>query len=64
MIKVLVWKFSDDTGFQDKAIKILEQQHNGVEIVGVTAETETTLVYEGKNVTFIPLAEVDGGGGL
>lgn len=39
----------------------MEQQHNGVEIVGVTAETETTLVYEGKNVTFIPLAEINGG---
>lgn len=64
MIKVLIWRVSNDTGFQDKAIKILEQQHDGVEIVGVTAEAETTLAYEGKNVAFIPLTEVYRGGGI
>lgn len=40
MIKILVWQVSDDKSFQDKAIKILEQQHNGIEIVGsVSNET-------------------------
>ena len=34
MLKVLVWQVSKDTSFKDKAIKILEQQHNGIEIVG------------------------------
>ncbi|MBD3878526.1 MAG: DUF1919 domain-containing protein [Quinella sp. 1Q5] len=34
MLKVLIWQISDDTIFKNKAIKILEQQHNGIEIVG------------------------------
>lgn len=34
MLKVLIWQVSDDTRLKDKAIKILEQQHNGIEIVG------------------------------
>lgn len=63
MIKVFIWRVSNDTSFQDKAIKILEQQHNGIEIVGVTADAETSLIYEGKNVTFIPFTEVNRGGG-
>ena len=50
MIKVLIWRVSNDTSFQDKAIKILEQQHDGIEIVG--------------NATTEEIAKVDGGGGL
>ncbi|MBD3878525.1 MAG: DUF1919 domain-containing protein [Quinella sp. 1Q5] len=34
MLKVLIWHVSDETSFKDKAIKILEQQHDGIEIVG------------------------------
>ena len=34
MLKVLIWQVSNDTSFKDKAIKILEEQHNGIEIVG------------------------------
>lgn len=61
MLKLLIWRVSDDMSFQDNALKILERQHNGIELVGVTANTETSLIYEGKNVKFIPFAEVDGG---
>lgn len=48
MLKVLVWQVSNDTSFKDKAIKILEKQHNGIEIVG-EATTEN-------------ISKVDGGG--
>ncbi|MBQ4495496.1 MAG: DUF1919 domain-containing protein [Selenomonadaceae bacterium] len=48
MLKVLVWQVSKDTSFKDKAIKILEQQHNGIEIVGEAVNED--------------IAKVDGGG--
>ena len=44
MLKVLIWRVSNDTSFQDKAIKILEQQHNGVEIVGSATGEEINKV--------------------
>ena len=50
MLKVLIWQVSNNTSFKDKAIKILEQQHNGIEIVG-EATTEN-------------IAKVDGGGSM
>ncbi len=50
MIKVLTWFVSNDTKFQDKAIKILEQQHNGIEVVGKAVNED--------------IAKVDRGGGL
>ena len=34
MLKILIWQVSNDTSFKDKAIKILEQQHDGIEIIG------------------------------
>ena len=61
MIKVLIWKVSNDENSLDGALKILERQHNGIELVGVTANTATSLVYEGKNVTFVPLDKLTGG---
>ena len=48
MIKVLIWQVSPDTSFKDKALKILEQQNHGIEIVG--------------EVTTENIAKVDGGG--
>ena len=48
MLKVLIWQVSDDTRLKDKAIKILEQQHNGIEIVGESVNEN--------------IAKVDGGG--
>ena len=59
MLKILVWLISDDMQYLDRALKTLERQHNGIELVGVIAETETPLVWERKNVTFIPLDKVD-----
>ena len=34
MLKVLIWRVSNDTKFQDNALKILERQHDGIEVVG------------------------------
>lgn len=34
MVKILIWQVSPDVSFKDNALKILEQQHNGIEIVG------------------------------
>lgn len=64
MLKILVWNFAKDKGCFADALKILERQHNGIELVGVTAAAETSLVYEDKNIPFIPLDEVGliGGG--
>ena len=50
MLKVLVWQVSNDTSFKDKALKILEQQHNGIEIVGEAVNEN--------------IAKVDGGGAV
>lgn len=44
MLKVLVWQVSDDTSFKDKAIKILEEQHNGIEIVGEASNKDIVKV--------------------
>ena len=44
MLKVLVWQLSADTTFKDKAIKILEQQHDGIEIVGSAVNEEINKV--------------------
>lgn len=61
MLKVLVWHVSSDTRFQNKALQILESQHNGIELTGITADAETSLAYAGKNIPFIPLVEVNTG---
>lgn len=61
MLKILVWLATNDIRFFNGALNILERQQNGIELVGITAETETSLVYEGRKVNFIPLAEVNEG---
>lgn len=63
MLKVLAWVVSNDGRFFNGAINILERQHNGIEIIGVTANAPIQLTKDGRKVTFIPLAEVDQGGG-
>ena len=50
MLRVLIWQVSNETQFRDKAIKILERQHNGIEIVGEAVNDD--------------IAKVDWGGGL
>ena len=62
MLKILLWVVSQDGRFLNGALKILERQHNGVEVVGVTAGVPIQLVKDGKKVDFIPLDKVDGGG--
>ncbi len=37
MLKILIWVASVDNRFLNDALKILERQHNGVELVGVTS---------------------------
>ena len=37
MLKVMLWVVSKDNGFVDNALKILERQHNGLEVVGMVA---------------------------
>ena len=62
MLKVLVWVVSNDSRFFNAAINILERQHNGVELVGVTAGVPIQLNRNGKFVNFVQLDKVDGGG--
>ena len=50
MLKVLIWQVSNDTRFKDRALKILEQQHYGNEIVGEASNDD--------------IAKVERGGGL
>ena len=62
MLKVLIWIVSNDSRFFQGAMSILERQHNGLEVIGVTANEEIGLVKDGRNVPFIPLARLTGGG--
>ena len=62
MLKVLLWVVSNDGRFFQGAINILERQHNGLDIVGVTAGAPIQLTKDGKVVPFVSLAEVDRGG--
>ena len=63
MIKALLWIVSNDGRFFKGAISILERQHNGIEIVGVTAGAPIQIKKDGKNIPFIPLAELNNFGG-
>ncbi|MBR3747196.1 MAG: DUF1919 domain-containing protein [Selenomonadaceae bacterium] len=58
MKKVLLWFFSNDGKFLNSAAEILERQHNGLEVIGVTASVPISLQRYGKNVSFIPLDKV------
>ena len=58
MLKILLWFVSNDVRFLDTATKILERQHNGIEIVGVTANVSIKLQRDGKNLPFVLLSEV------
>lgn len=49
MLKVLIWQVSNDTSLRDKAIKILKQQHNGVEIVGSAVGQDIVEIANGKD---------------
>ena len=62
MLKILLWVVSNDGRFFNGAMQILERQHNGVDLVGITANAPIQLTKNDKKVNFIPLAEVNGGG--
>lgn len=64
MLKILLWVVSNDGRFFNGAINILERQHNGIDLVGITANAPIQLTKNDKKVNFIPLAEVNGGGSL
>ena len=63
MLKILLWVVSNDVRFFQNAANILEQQHNGLEVVGVTAATPVQLNQGDKIIPFVPLAEVATAGG-
>ncbi len=62
MLKTLLWVVSNGGRFFQGAMNILEHQHNGLEVVGVTAGAPIRLTKNGKIVPFVSLSEVDGGG--
>ena len=59
MLKVLIWVVSNDRRFFNGAMNILERQHNGVELVGVTASVPINLVKDGKITKDILTAHTD-----
>lgn len=61
MLKTLIWIVSNDGRFFQGALKILERQHNGIDLVGVTAGAPINIVNNGQKVPFMPLTEVDRG---
>ena len=63
MLKILIWFVSKDSRFFKNAINILEKQHNGLEVVGVTASEPIQLNTGEKIVPFIPLNEISRLGG-
>ena len=58
MLKIFMWIVADDGSFFDGALNILERQHNGIDVIGVTAGAPIQLVTGDKKIPFIPLAEV------
>ena len=57
MLKIFLWVASEYTTYLEDALKILERQHNGIEIVGVTSAVEVTLDINGKNIPFVPFKD-------
>lgn len=59
--RIIIWFVTNDGRYINAAMNILAQQHNGVEILGVTATQKISV----NNLPFIPLNEIsmNGGGG-
>ena len=57
--RIIIWFVSNDGRFIGGALNILTQQHNGVEILGVTATQKIQV----NNFSFIPLNEINMNGG-
>ena len=59
--RIIIWFVSNDRRFINSALNILAQQHNGIEIVGVTATQKISI----NNFPFLPLNEISlNGGGM
>ena len=52
--RIIILFVSPDNRFIGAALNILERQHNGVEIVGVTATQKISV----NNLPFLPLNEI------
>lgn len=63
MLKILLWVVSNDGRFFQGALNILERQHNGIELVGLTAHVPINIAFNGKNIPFVPLDKLDAVGG-
>ena len=57
--RIIIWFVTNDGRYIVKAGNILEQQFNGVEIVGITANEKISI----NEVPFIPLNEISMNGG-
>ena len=52
--RIIVWFVSNDGTFINASLNILAQQHNGIEIVGVTATQKISV----NDWEFLPLNEI------
>ena len=57
--RIIIWFVSNDNRFIGAALNNLAQQHNGIEILGVTATQKISV----NNFKFIPLNEINLNGG-
>ena len=57
--RIVVWFVSNDGRYIGAALNILERQHNGIELIGVTATQKISV----NNLPFIPLNEINMNGG-
>ena len=61
MLKILIWQVSDDQKFQDKALNILEQQHDGIKIVDEVSSEDIAKVDGGDyDIILVVGAKKDG----
>ena len=60
--RIIIWLFSDDGRYIVDALNILAHQHNGIEILGVTATQKISV----NNLPFLSLNEIslNRGGGM
>lgn len=59
MLKVLAWVVSNDSRFLNGALNILERQHNGLAVVGITANNPIQIARNDKIVPFVPFTEIN-----
>ena len=52
--RIIIWFVSNDGRFIGASLNILSQQHNGIEILGITATQKISV----NNLSFLPLNEI------